>query len=154
MIVIPEREVPGASARTWAMPIQSAVAEVGALERATLRPAVGPVEQGAEEDQLDRDHPGLAEVFVDEVGGEAAGDHRRDRADRDRHGEALVVGLDRPLAQRAEEADDQAPDLEPEVGDRGDQGAGVEGDVEGLVEGVVFGQEGVVLQPGDDDQVA
>jgi hypothetical protein len=41
-----------------------------------------------------------------------------------------------------------------EVGDRRDQRAGVEGDVEGLVELLVFEQEGVVLQPGDDDQVA
>jgi hypothetical protein len=36
----------------------------------------------------------------------------------------------------------------PEVGDRGDQRAGVEGDVEGLVEVGVVEQEGVVLQPG------
>ena len=53
-----------------------------------------------------------------------------------------------------DEAADELHDLAAEVGDRGDQRAGVKGDVEGLVEVRMFDQERVVLQPRDEDQVA
>jgi hypothetical protein len=92
-------------------------------------------------------------VVLDEAGAQPARDHCGDGADRDRPGEALVDGLDRALPQRVEEGDREGDHLVPEVGDRRHQGAGVKGDVEGLVERIVLLQEGVVLKPGDEDQV-
>ena len=57
------------------------------------------------------------------------------------------------LRRSRKKASGEGDHLVPEVGDRGDQRAGVQGDVEGLVERLVFLQERVVLEPGDEDQV-
>jgi hypothetical protein len=118
-----------------------------------FRQAVSPAEQRPEEDQLDADHPGLAEVILDEAGAQSAHDHGRDGADRDRAGDALVDGLDRAPARGLDEGAKVGDDLVTEVGDGGDQGPAVQGDIEGLVELLVVLQERVVLKPGNEDQV-
>ena len=130
-----------------------AVPDRQAVDVPRLRQPVGPAEKRAEDDQLDADHPGLAEVVLDEVRAEPACDHRGDRADRDRHRDALVDGLDRAPAGGPEEGGEIGGHLVAEVRDRGDQGSGVERDVEGLVELLVVLQERVVLKPGDEDEV-
>ena len=155
VIVIPEREVPGARDRTWASPIQMPSRIVGLSEASALRQAVGEAEQEAKT---------ISWIAIIQGSPRWSSMKPEPRPPKITAGtvpiaiatESRCAGrLHRPrCAPRRRSPRMSATDLAPEVGDRGDQGARVQRDVEGLVELRVVEQERVVLQPGHEDQVA
>ncbi len=101
-----------------------------------------------------RDHPRLAEAVVDERLAEEADDHGGDGRDDHDPGQASVLVVATFGPQRAEEPLRHRPEVLAEVEDDAGERADVEGDVERLVEVLVVAQEGVVLRPWDEDEVA
>ena len=156
MIVMPERETPGMSARLCAKPIAIACRATGRAMSASGRRAVGDPEHDGEDGEQDRDLPRLAEVLGDRVLAE--------RARRQRPGtvatatnQAIALGrrLDPPPARAlASHATTSSTTSSPEVADDRDERPEVQRDVERLVELVVRLEVRPVREPRDEDQMA
>ena len=99
-IVIPERGDAGRQREHLGEADVEALTRSDLVDRLTLRAPIRPREHEAADDQQDRDLPWLPEVVLDEALPEPTGDHRRDRADRDRPGESLIRARDRAPPER------------------------------------------------------
>ena len=82
LIVIPERETPGARARLCASPTSSPCLRLSSAHVLLLGPPIGPVQHEREDRHQDRDLPRLAEPLLDHALERGADDRRRDRSRR------------------------------------------------------------------------
>ena len=148
VIVIPERETPGISARLCAAPIASASRGPSAPIRRRSRLPVGDPEQPGEDDEDDRDLPRLPQMLGDQV---LPQERRRSRPgpSRRRRTTRSARRPSRPGASAAcpQPGRQQADEVAPEVGDDRDERPQVERDVERLVEGVVLLEVLPVAEP-------
>ncbi len=154
MIVIPERETPGASASCLGEPDRDRLAEAEVADLPLLRHAVGEPEQHAEDGEEDCDLPGLAEVLLDDALAQRSGERGRDRRGEDAPRGPLLRAPDPSVADAAKPGGDERGDVVPEVGDDGDQRPQMKRHVERLVEVGVLLEIGPVAEPRDENQMA
>ena len=100
LIVMPDRETPGASARLCARPTSSPCRRLSSPDVLPLGPAVGPVEHEGEDGDQDRDLPRLAKPLLDHALERSADQRGGDRRDDDEPRDLLVLASRPSVAAR------------------------------------------------------
>ncbi len=155
VMVIPERETPGARAAAWHRPITAASRRRNSSASRSPGQAVGHQQDEPEHDQQHRDEPDLAQVVADGRLQQRP-DGGRGQGRQGQQPRLPLVGLRHPpRSQRGPRGPGQPDQVVPEVGRRPHERAQVQGHVERAVEvGVgLAGQLRPPEEPRDEDQV-